>query len=104
MIKKFINEAYLEAVIVTLLAIFALSRWHWGIDQVLGLILAIVSLVFWVRPNTAPEIYSKVKYPAYIFPLLCALGFVIATHFFSFYLLFVVLAMLQYLRVKKELV
>ena len=101
-VKKFLSDANLETALLILLALLALSRWQGRVDQMLGFILAVVSLVLWIKPGAAPKIYSKIKHPGYVLPLVAALGFAIATHLFLFYLAFSVLAMLQYLRFKRE--
>ena len=118
MIKKFVNDIYLDITLIIFLAIIAISRWHSGIDQILGMTLCIVSMVFWVRAraqlgdsfSVRPKattliesgIYAKIRHPIYLFSSLCVLGLVMAIHYFSFYLLWVVLVMLQFLRAKKE--
>jgi protein-S-isoprenylcysteine O-methyltransferase Ste14 len=112
MIKRFIDDMSIDMVVVVVLGVFALYRWHAGIDQIVGMLIAIISIVFWVRAGRGDYkfparfkdsvIYSKFKSPLHIFSLLSAIGFIIAIHFFSFYLLAIVLTILQVLRAKKE--
>ena len=117
-IKKFFEDIYIETVLIILVMIYQLLHGEKDLHYIIGLSLALVSFVLWLKSrydlgksfSIKPEakalvtngIYSKIRNPMYFFSFFVVLGLIISFNIFYLYFMSLLLFLIQIVRVKKE--
>lgn len=116
--KKFFPDIYLDISLILLALTYVAYKWEGNTFQVVGSLIAFVSFSFWIKARLdlgksftlRPEaralvttgLYAKIRNPMYLFGALGILGLLIAINNTYAYPLFLILLVVQLMRVRKE--
>jgi len=117
-IKEFFRDIFVDFFLILILISYACFNNRDDILSVMGIVLAIISSIFWmisriqlgasfsVKPEAkymvTEGIYSKIKHPIYLFSSLAVLGSAMAIRNICLYLFCLLMTVVQITRARKE--
>ena len=117
-LKIFFTDIYIDIALFIGLWVYAVLSWEMSEYYVLGAIVSLVSIIFWIisrvqlgksfevlptaKPLKTHGIYSIMKHPIYIFSTISYLGLFIATENLYIGIIFVCVVIVQAVRAKRE--
>lgn len=117
-VKEFTPDIYLDISAILLALAYVVYTWEGNTFQVAGILIALISFSLWIRArldlgesfSLRPEartlvttgLYAKIRNPMYVFGALGILGLLIAVDNVYAYPFFLILLVVQWIRVRKE--
>lgn len=117
-VKKFTPDIYLDISVIIIALTYIAYTWEGNTFQITGILIALVSFSLWIKArldlgksfSLRPEaralvttgLYAKIRNPMYVFGALGILGLLLAINNVYAYPFFLILLVVQLIRVRKE--